>query len=226
MPKTKLITATILAATAAFAANANAAPYPGGYGPMPGWGGAGWPAGHQAVAPQRREAPAPVRIIEEGLGKLQAFLASGAARDSSVVESFLIGEIAPYFDLDYMARWAAGSLWDGLDQGQQGMLSAGLAKLFFANMAAHIGGVRGGEIHYLPTRRLGGNEVTVRVRVRGIQSRPVALDFRLYKGNSDKWKVFDIQANGQSAVTHYRRLLADLARQRGIAGMLATLNSQ
>ena len=176
---------------------------------------------HPMAQPQT---PAPAVLVREGLSKLNDFMSSGAARQEGAVNLFLAQEIAPYFDLAYMSRWAAGPLYHRLNDAQRGALALGLGKLFFQNMASHLAGYQGGRIHYLPSHAPGGRETTVRVEVMGYQRMPVRIDFRMYRGD-DGWKVFDIRANGQSAVVHYRNVLAGMARQMGIPGMLQHLAS-
>ncbi len=50
--------------------------------------------------------------------------------------------------------------------------------------------------------------------VRGAQGMPSELDFRLYRGN-DGWKVFDVVANGSSAVVYYRDYFRNAFRRGG-----------
>ena len=174
----------------------------------------------RASAPQES---APAQLIREGLGKLNAFLESGVAQQPGAVNTYLAREIAPYFDLEYMSRWAAGPLHRKLNPQQRMALAKGLGQLFFKNMATHLAGYQGANIRYLPGATPRDKETTVRVQVSGQNRSPVRLDFRLYKGD-DGWKVFDVQANGRSAVVHYRQMLAKMSRQSGgIQGMLKQL---
>ena len=179
--------------------------------------------GAHAFAP-RQQTEAPAQIIREGLGKLEAFLSSGESRDTNAVNHYLALEIAPYFDLEYMTRWAAGPLYRRLSPDQRMALAKGLGQLFFRNMATHLAGYQGGNISYLPNPSSAGRETTVRVQVGGVDRPPVRIDFRMYR-NEDGWKVFDVQAGGRSAVVHYRNLLANMSRQAGVQGMLNQLAS-
>ncbi|MCB1882186.1 MAG: ABC transporter substrate-binding protein, partial [Gammaproteobacteria bacterium] len=42
---------------------------------------------------------------------------------------------------------------------------------------------------------------------------PARLDFRFYLAE-DGWKVFDVAANGSSAVMHYRQQFRQMMRER------------
>lgn len=45
-------------------------------------------------------------------------------------------------------------------------------------------------------------------------SYPARLDFRLYR-KGDEWLVYDVAANGQSAIVHYRnQLMREMRQQR------------
>ena len=230
----------LLAATAASATPyAGATPYPGGahYGGPQSMHPAMRPSMRQGMpqtAPWQRgmqrpmqaqqvQDPIPAAIVREGLGKLNAFMESGAAAKPGAVHAYLATEIAPYFDLEYMSRWAAGPLYRRLDPEQRFALAKGLGQLFFQNMATQLAGYQGGEIRYLPSNDPRGREATVRVQVAGANRMPVRIDFRMYRGEEGNWKVFDVQANGRSAVVHYRQLLANMSRQNGIQGMLKQL---
>ncbi|GAB6040490.1 MlaC/ttg2D family ABC transporter substrate-binding protein [Endothiovibrio diazotrophicus] len=226
-PTARALALPLLCASMALSANPYPAGNPGPYfQPAPSAGYRPAPfASPAAPAFQRRSAEqAPAWIVREGLGKLDAFLRSGEAGDPAVVETYLAREIAPYFDLAYMSRWAAGPLYHRLSPEQRVTLAKGIGELFFRNMATHLAGYQGGEIHYLPGADPRSGETTVRVQVGGTDRPPIRIDFRMYRSD-DGWKVFDVQANGRSAVVHYRNLLANLTRQAGVQGMLERIAS-
>ena len=47
---------------------------------------------------------------------------------------------------------------------------------------------------------------------------PARMDFRLYRSGDD-WRVYDVAANGQSAIVHYRRELMRQIRQQKMQQM-------
>ena len=64
-------------------------------------------------APQT-ESSAPATIVKTGINKLTAFIRNGGAQNPEQARTFLETEVAPYFDFNYMTRWAAGyesSIW-------------------------------------------------------------------------------------------------------------------
>jgi phospholipid transport system substrate-binding protein len=115
-----------------------------------------------------------------------------------------------------MARMAAGGMYRQMDDEQRQKLEGKLREMFLAAMAQKLSAYEKQEIEFLPPRRGGqrGDEVTLPVAVRGAQGYPAELDFRLYRSN-DGWKVFDVVANGSSAIVYYRDYFRNAMRRGG-----------
>ncbi len=170
----------------------------------------------------------PATVLREGIETLTGHLdGQRQGMHPGELQRFLEQEIAPYFDFEHMAWWAAGPLNRHLNPPQRARLAAMLQQRFMQAMAEQLMGYRHVELFYLPPR---GNprqgDVTLGVRVRGSDAPPVQLDFRLYRNQAGQWRVYDVMANGLSAVAHYRAELARMTRQHGVAGMLQGLDRQ
>jgi phospholipid transport system substrate-binding protein len=165
----------------------------------------------------------PATVLRRGIETLTGYLDDNHGIPPAQLRQFLEAEIAPYFDFQRMGYWAAGSLNRYLNPQQRLQLSALLKHRFLNAMVEQLGHYHQSRLQYLPPR---GNpmrgEVTLGVRVFGAGAYPVQLDFRLYRGR-EGWKVYDVMANGASAVAHYRAELAWLERRHGIDGLLARL---
>ncbi len=165
----------------------------------------------------------PATVLRRGVETLTGYLDNNRGIPPERLRDFLDREIAPYFDFQRMSYWAAGSLNRYLSPMQRQRLSGLLKARFLNTMVEQLGNYRQGRLEYLPLR---GNprrgDVTLGVRVRGVDAYPVQLEFRLYRGRAG-WKVYDVLANGASAVAHYRNELAWLARRHGVDGLLAHL---
>jgi len=192
------------------------------YGPGPSYGyGAGPVPGQRTYyyGMPRQAQPAeenPATVLRDGMNKLVGFLKQEPKPDVATVAKFLEDEIAPYFDFAYMARAAAGGLSREMDDSQRQKLEAKLREMFLSAMAQRLGAYDSQEVDFLPPRRGGqrGNEVTLPVVVRGGGAYPAELDFKLYRGN-DGWKVFDVVANGSSALVYYRDYFRSSMRRGG-----------
>lgn len=144
----------------------------------------------------------PSAIVRGGINKLRAFVAKGSTQDPVQVVAFVKSEIGPAFDFEYMARAATGPRWQGLDGDARRALSDRLAEHFIGTLARHLGGYGKARVTIDRARR-GQRQVTVPVTVYRGRRTPMQLSFKFYRAK-DGWKVFDVDANGQSAVNFYR----------------------
>lgn len=192
------------------------------YGPGPSYGygpGArpGQPTFYYGTPQQAQPAEQnPAFVLRDGMNKLVGFLKQDPKPEAAQVTKFLDDEIAPYFDFAYMARSAAGGMYRQMDDEQRQKLEAKLRDMFLSAMAQHLSAYDNQQVDFLPPRRSGqrGNEITLPIAVRGAQGYPSELDFRLYRG-SDGWKVFDVVANGSSALVYYRDYFRQSMRRGG-----------
>lgn len=164
---------------------------------------------------QSAEQPAPptipIDILREGIDKLTTFVHQGGARDRDSARAFLQNEIAPYFDFDYMAQWAAGPTYKNMDAEKRAALKDKLSGAFLATLAQRLTTYSNQEIRYFTGRGSHGSDVTVSAWIRQPHSYPLRLDFRFYQGD-DGWKIFDVKAAGKSAVLYYRNQFRHLLR--------------
>ena len=165
----------------------------------------------------------PARVLRAGVETLTGYLGSNKGVPPEQLRAFLEQEIVPYFDFNRMAFWAAGSVNRQLNPEQRQQLTAMLKERFLRSMAEQLSGYKHSRIQYLRPR---GNprrgNVTLGMRVFGAESYPVQIDFKLYRGKNG-WKVYDVVANGVSAVNHYRNEFSQLVGRYGVQGLLASL---
>jgi phospholipid transport system substrate-binding protein len=205
-------------------------PGPGAYGPRRGYGmpGRGMPrwGGRQGMGPgagmpaeggegQAMQATSPDQILRQGIDRLKGFLARGGAAGRDEIRDFLDTEIAPYFDFEYMAQWAAGPLLREMSEEEKAELATRLEDMFFAALARNLGALSDPppRIEVFPPRmRPYSREVNVTARVLRPGAAPMRMQFRFYR-SGEGWKVFDVTANGTSAVAYYRNYFNRQARQ-------------
>ncbi|MCB1876862.1 MAG: ABC transporter substrate-binding protein [Chromatiales bacterium] len=174
------------------------------------------PAGPMA-AKAARQAPQGVDdTLKEGIQKLIGFInqarAKGGASNPQAMLAFLNREIGPYFDFDYMAHYAAGGYWRRMNPQQRARLANRIRTEFFTTLAGNLSNYQSQRIRYFaPRSSANGKEVDLNVWVMQRGSGPIKLKFRLYKG-AGGWKVFDVAANNNSAVMHYRRQVRQFLR--------------
>jgi phospholipid transport system substrate-binding protein len=165
--------------------------------------------GYQEVGPDT--------LLREGITKLLRFLRSSDNPRPQQISAFLEREVAPYFDFSYMATWAAGPMNRDLNDQQRWELGQKIKQMLLGTLAKRLSSYDNQDVRFFRPRRVGDNEVKVRVGILRSGGYPASLDFRFYRSETG-WKVFDVTANGNSALAFYRTYFADQARSRGAAG--------
>ena len=172
---------------------------PYGYAPpMPG------PMPRPVPAPREYPADSPAALVQKGMGALIQRLQSRDISPRSL-EKYLQDEVAPYFDFEYMARSAAGNMYRHMSDSQKKRMAQRIERQFLSTMVQRLVSYNNQEVRVV-SQHLNRNGRTgmVTTAITGPRGYPTRLDFRFYKAKSG-WKVFDVMANGQSAVVHYRR---------------------
>jgi phospholipid transport system substrate-binding protein len=148
-------------------------------------------------------------MLRERLDRLLAFVEAGGLRDARQLWAFVERELAPQFDFHYMTRWVLGPRYRMLDAQQRLAVEERLRGLFLTAMVRQLTAFAPNRLQYVRTASLVRNgQALLAVRAFGRDGRPVRISFRLYQG-PEGWKVFDVAADGQSGLLHYRRLFAD-----------------
>jgi len=154
---------------------------------------------------------APATIVRTGITKLTGFIRSGAAKNPIKAQTFLETEVAPYFDFNYMARWAAGPAWRSMSPAQRKQLQSRITESFMTTLSQKLGRYSNQQIRYFTPRGQGRNDVRVSAWIMQPNGIPTKLEFRFYKAE-DGWKIFDVKAAGRSAVVYYRSQFNKLYR--------------
>lgn len=169
--------------------------------------------------------PAPMRpdeLLREGIDRLTVFLSTNKALTPEQIHAFLARDIAPYFDFSYMARWAAGPLHRRMSEEQSDALTNHLRGMFLSALARNLGSfaqpLPAIDVS-APARGRSDNEIAVFATVKSATGFTIRLEFRFY-WSPDGWKIFDVAANGASAVGYYRRYYTEQLRRHGPDALL------
>jgi phospholipid transport system substrate-binding protein len=154
-------------------------------------------------APQMESAGA-AQVLHEGMSKLLEFMRQPERPSQQAIAAFLHNEIAPYFDFAYMSSWVAGPMNRRMNDQQRVELASSVKQMLLGTLAERLADYQNQDVRFYPARRVGENEVKVRVAILQASGYPANLDFRFYRGRAG-WKVFDVTANGSSALTYYRQ---------------------
>ncbi len=188
---------------ALLAGGAHAMPH---YGPGPG----------PYVTPAQPQARAgnPAVALRTGLDRLMSFLGSENSPSPEAMAEFLNTEIAPFFDFEHMARSAGGRLYENMSADEQQALTAEVKRSFLTKMAEKLSQYDRQQVRFLrPQSGNDGRTARVSVAILNPGTYPTRLDFRMYRARH-QWRIFDVAANGQSAIVHYRTQMMRQVQER------------
>ncbi len=185
--------AVLLLFVFAAAQTVTAAPYPPGH--QPPW---------RAPAADIYDSNNPGAIVRAGVTKLTNFIKSGRAQNRDQALAFMATEIEPYFDFAYMTRWAAGPAWRNMSPQQRAAMEEQLKQSFMNTLAQKLVTYTDQPIRYFTPRGQDSNDVRVSAWIMQPNGIPTRLEFRFYQ-HQDGWKIFDVKAEGNSAVVYYRK---------------------
>lgn len=163
---------------------------------------------------QPRELSEPAKVLQEGMNGLMGFLRSPTRPDASTMQSFVDAEVAPYFDFAYMAKWVAGPTWRRMNDEQRSAFEARLKQQFMGAMIQRLQNYNDQSVRFMPSRSNRGDQATVSVALINPRGYPTRVDFRMYK-SADGWKIYDVVANGSSALIYYRNAMREMMYRGG-----------
>jgi len=178
----------------------------------------------QMVATVAPAAPTASNVLEEGITRLNFFIASGRAQDPVQMQRFVDKTIKPFFDFKRMAQLAAGPAWAQMNAQQQEKFTQRVEgmflKAFIRNVVSHRGPPP--RTQFLPPRpSKDASRIDLMARLLFPEGRTTRLVFRFAKSGG-KWRAFDVSVDGKSAVLYYRSHFMKLAREGGIPAMLGS----
>ncbi|CAK0740930.1 phospholipid transport system substrate-binding protein [Gammaproteobacteria bacterium] len=178
------------------------------------------PAAGEKTGTREEVLLSPEIILQNGIVALTEQFKQDANQEKLL--AFLQKEIAPHFDLGYMTRLSAGIYWNALDEQQKKAFEEHFQHTFFQALVNQVSNLGNPQIRFYPARPgANANEITVSARVTQPQGIPILMDFRFYRGDQG-WKIFDVMADGSSAVLYYRRFYAELVNHYGVNALLGS----
>ncbi len=159
----------------------------------------------------------PGQILRQGMTKLLKFMRQEQRPSQQQIAMFVEKEIAPYFDFDYMTQWVAGPVNRYMTDQERVEMANNVKSMLLGTLTKRLTDYDNQDVRFYRPRRAGQNEVKVRIGILQAGGYPANVDFRFYHG-AEGWKVFDVSANGSSALTYYRQHFSRQFRQRAQQG--------
>lgn len=170
------------------------------------------PMRQQTYTHRQTPVPGAAETLQKGLTELTDFLSQEPPPKAQAVAEFLEQHVSQYFDFSYMSRRAAGGWFNRLAPQQQSMMTAEMRAMFMGAMANRLMGYGDQEVRLMRPRYSNAYSVNMPIMILGKDKYPTRIDFSMRYHNG-KWRVYDIAANGQSAIVHYRQVLMNKFRQ-------------
>ena len=165
----------------------------------------------ELTAQKKAEIENPVVMLQKGMDKLLDYLKEHP--DGAGLGEFLATQIAPAFDFPFMAKAAAGKYGRHMTDAQYQRLAKKLQVMFLTAMAEKLSSYEGQDVVYLSARFNNFNRTTITALINNPGGYPGRIDFRVHL-TKDGWKIFDVAARGQSAITFYRSYFRKAMRRQ------------
>jgi len=179
----------------------------------------GQPSGRYPPDTSVYSAQDPRRVVQAGIDKIRIFVESKQLNDPASLQQFVETEVAPFFDFSVMSNMVLGHLQYSLNQQQHDEISSMIRQRFLAALVDNLSTYKGGRAQLV---NINGNlyqgRVNVVLHVYRQNHYPTVVELRIARIRND-WKIYDVAANGVSAITHYRNYVHSLVQRSGIQAL-------
>ena len=132
----------------------------------------------------------------------------------------------PHFNHVGMTALAVGVHWRKATPEQKKRLAEAFRTLLVRTYASSLRSFGDQKLDFRPLRmKPEDTDVTVEVRVLQSGAQPVPVEYDMEK-TARGWKVYDVRVGGISLVVNYRTEFAAIVRDKGIDGLIATLEQK
>jgi len=167
----------------------------------------------------------PTQVIETLNTALLAVMKAGPELGPQGRFDRLAPTIVATHDLDFIARFALGSYWDGLTEEQRRRYLAAFHDISIATYASRFNAFDGEQFQVLSQDPLPGGDVQVRSLLTTGDGDEVAFEYRLRRRDGP-WRIINIVADGVSDLALKRSEYTGVMRREGIAGLLARMEDK
>jgi phospholipid transport system substrate-binding protein len=184
-------------------------------------------ATHLTVAATGQELNPPQQVIQGVSDGLMRVLREDRDRlrtDPDAVHRLVDRLFLPNLDFSRVAALVLGPHWREASPAQGQAFEREFKTLLIQTYASALDGLSSWELRYPPMRlEPGQTRTVVRTEMRQPGGTFVAVDYRMaVKG--DRWVAYDVLVEGVSLLSAYRAQFTEIARRRGIDGLIDELN--
>lgn len=163
----------------------------------------------------------PNQVLSTAFDRLSAFVSSPAINNPLQATAFLETEMAPLFDFEFMANWAARPYYQRMNPQQRELFRQGMkqrfVELIIKGMGPYINPLPRVRFHSARFSGPGQADVPMEVFVQPGVSLRGYFHLRL---SPNGWKIVDASMNGISGLNMFRQFLIQRVREQGPAALL------
>ncbi|WP_296660471.1 phospholipid-binding protein MlaC [Paraburkholderia sp.] len=188
------------------------------------WVASGVPALAQTAVdqsdPQALIKTATQQVLDEV--RAQAIAPEDIARIRDIVDR----DILPYVDFNRTTRLAMGRHWRTATPEQQKRIASEFQSLLIHLYSGALAQLKPDQqINYLPMRTSPGDTDVVVRTLAQTNSKPVEIDYRLYK-TPQGWRLYDLNVLGAWLIQTYRQQFNEKIQESGIDGLIQFLSAR
>ncbi|TAM04735.1 MAG: ABC transporter substrate-binding protein [Paraburkholderia sp.] len=149
-----------------------------------------------------------------------------APDDIARIRDIVDRDILPYVDFNRTTRLAMGRHWRTATPEQQKRIASEFQSLLIHLYSGALAQLKPDQqINYLPMRSSPGDvDVVVRTLAQ-TNSKPVEIDYRLYK-TPQGWRLYDLNVLGAWLIQTYRQQFNEKIQESGIDGLIQFLSAR
>lgn len=180
-----------------------------------------------ALVAGRAEAAPPdgIDVVRGFYAALLQTMRQGPALGAAGRYEHLAPVVPKTFDLAFMTRLAVGPAWAALSSAQQHRVAEAFERYVAATYADRFDRYSGERLEVIDEKAFGGGLI-VETRIVDADGKPVAIDC-VMRRSAQGWRVSDVYLDGAiSELAARRSEFSSILRDRGIAGLITTLNQK
>lgn len=135
-------------------------------------------------------------------------------------------KILPHFDFGYMSQLVLGRHWRSASSEQKSNFTTEFRRLLVKTYSNALADFSGQDVEFAPYRgKPGAEDATVSMEILPKAGPSIPLDYSLYL-KDDAWKVYDVNIDGLSLVTNYRRTFSADIKNDGLDALIQQLRDK
>lgn len=172
------------------------------------------------------EAQQVIRGVSDGLTRVLREDRRLLETDPAYVHRLVDELFLPNVDFDRVSALVLGPHWRQATAEQRARFREAFKGMLIATYATAVNELSEWEIRFLPTREPeGARDLVVRTQVLRPGGEPIAVDYRMVERNG-RWLAYDVAVEGVSLLNAYRSTFVQMAREKGIDGLIAELETR